>query len=303
MMSLIPTNKPLVRWSRVRVQPALVLVLLFAGHAMTYPLAAGANNSGHRGGCDPKEGGLAEFPQNSLICLMAVVHGVALEIDGAEAVKLGPIGTQPDFNYLEIDVQETRGHQLVVYHGHHGRVFKRRRSDGATIRHEFLNARLFRRISQNIVQRGGNRHSWRSATVADLTLGEIQSLYLEGDLVQRVPTLEAYLSEARSLRYDGRLIIDVKELRSETAKTRLLDLVASYEATGGLRNPADDSAFDAQRTGLMVSSRAKRNRIFGSGCSSKAFRWWSDELRGRNIRLYRSGKQHPLILPKDCLPK
>jgi len=299
-MSLMPTTKSKTQWLIIGLQPALVLVLLLTGHAIAFPLVANAGNSGHSGGCNPKEGGLAEFPQNSLICLKAVVHGIALDVDDGDEIKIGPVRTQSDFEYLEIDLRETQDHQLVIYDGRRGKIFNRRRNDGATIRHEFLNARLFSRIRQAIVQRGGSRRSWKSATVADLTLNELQSLFLAGDLVQRVPTLEEYLSETRRLQYDGRLMINLKGLQSDAAKARLLDLVSNYEATGSPRNPVDEAAFDAQRVGLMVNSATTQARVFGSGCGSNAFRWWSGTLQDRNIRLYRAKGEHPLILPKSC---
>ena len=299
-MSLIPTAKSKSQQAIIGWQPGLALALLLTGQAIAFPLTANAGNSGHRGGCDPREGGLAEFPQNSLICLKAVVHGVALDVDGGQEIKIGPVRTQPDFRYLEIDVRETQDHQVVVYRGHRGKLFKQRRTDGATIRHEFLNARLFSRIQQAIVQRGGRRLSWRSATVGDLTLGELKSLYLEGDLVQHIPTLEEYLSAARGLEYDGRLMINLNDIRSDLAKARLLDLITTYEATGLVRNPVDDTAFDAQRVGLVVSSATSQVQMVGAGCGSNAFRWWSDELQGRNIRLYRTERKPQLVLPRIC---
>lgn len=298
-MSLISQIESKTPRARIRIQPLLALVLLTL-HAIAFPLAASAGNSGHGGGCNPKEGGLAEFPRNSLVCLKAVVHGIALDVDGGDEIKIGPVRNQSDFVYLEIDVRETQDNQLIVYDGRRGKVFKRHRSDGATIRHEFLNARLFSRIRQAIAQRSSNPRSWKSATVADLTLGEIQSLYLEGDLVQHVPTLEEYLSATRNLEYDGRLMINLKGLRSDAAKARLLELVANYEAADGHRNPGADTAFDVQRVGLMVDSATTQTQIIGSSCRGDAFRWWSAELQSRNIRLYRSNKKHPLVLPKVC---
>ena len=83
-MSLIPVTTTELRQPKLGLRPVLILALLLAGCALAVSSGVSAKNSGHRGGCDPKQGGLAELPQNSMICLMAVVHGVALEVDGDE---------------------------------------------------------------------------------------------------------------------------------------------------------------------------------------------------------------------------
>ena len=176
-------------------------------------------NLGHRAGGDYFD----FLPENSLASLMASLHGVGDD---------DPIQTRREFVYLEFDVRETYDNEIVVFHD---KLLKR------MLPYSAENIAVFNSLldSEELKERLGRpdiRHE--ELRIRDLTLRELKSLYLEGDSLQRVPTLNEYLNAAEFFGLIKPMLIEVKYLHSDAGRKSLIDSVVEYK-----ENYADPNDF------------------------------------------------------------
>ena len=69
--------------------------------------------------------------------------------------------------------------------------------------------------------------------VTHLTLDELQNLKLKGGHDQRVPTLKDVLDMAREAEITKPLVVEIKYLKSDRARIRLIELVSNYKESFG----------------------------------------------------------------------
>ena len=169
-------------------------------------------NLGHRAGA-----GLlnvhADLPENSLVALKAALLGR----DGKP-----PIQFLDDFIYLEVDVQETADHHIVLFHD---RGLTRMLPSDAS------NIEAYRTILEDKgvqARTGRMRPCVRDLDIQRLTLAQIQRLSLRGSTGEQVPELETFLKKCRTWGLKKPLTIDIKHLHSDLARERLICLAKIF---------------------------------------------------------------------------
>ncbi|MCA9321233.1 MAG: hypothetical protein KDB53_10890 [Planctomycetes bacterium] len=151
-----------------------------------------AQNLGHRMGGDVYP------PENTLHCY---------------EIALAKLQDDPDFHYVELDIQESGDGEIVVFH------------DTGSIHRMVPQSRH----NLGVLRPNSKRTSFDEIRIRDLTLKQIQGLVLsEG---AGIPTLKEVLDA--SVRWGLRkpMLIEIKSLRSDACRNQLLSLVAPYRKT------------------------------------------------------------------------
>ena len=182
--------------------PYRFIFLLF----IALPTAIQAN-WGHRGG----HRYFKHLPENSLIALESSLAG-----------GLHGRGIQSDerFMYLEFDIQETLDGYLIVFHD---------RTLGRMIPTIGSNADSYKALRKDLgfMQRTGHKRH-KDFAVKNLTLAQLKTFHLKGPPGQRIPTLEEYLDAVRRFKLKKPMFIDIKLLRTEEARRRLVVAVEDF---------------------------------------------------------------------------
>ncbi|PSC70906.1 glycerophosphodiester phosphodiesterase [Micractinium conductrix] len=180
--------------------PLLLLAAAVAGSAALVAAVAALpdDDTGHRGGAEGYDGPHCE---NTVEAALALLEREARE---------GPL---PRFPYLEFDVQETADGELVVFHDSLlTRAFPAGSANAAAI--EQLEA--------------GTGAPFSLLTVQDLTAAQLQSLALGGRAGVHVPTLQQFLDACDAAGARRSLAVEIKVLRTDAARQRFIDAVASF---------------------------------------------------------------------------
>ena len=209
-------------------------------------------NLGHRGGHDC----VAILPENSLQSLRATAT------------------FQETFRYLEFDVRETSDRHVVLFHDS---TLKRVLPPNGA--------------NQAAAKRLGKRHRkpYARLTVADVTLADIQSLWLNGIPGWRVPTLNEFLAECRSLPLTAPVALEVKELRSNVAREALLSAAADYKGwhASVARPRRSGDGWNFLRYGRDTGDRLVLLGFRGSAYASFPGEWGA-RMRERGLRMFRT---------------
>lgn len=186
----------------------LVLAALACAAALVLAVAILPNDeTGHRGGAEGFDGQLCE---NTVETAVALLRREAAE---------GPL---EHFPYLEFDVQETADGELAVFHDSLlNRAFPT--PDGSH------NAAVADRLS------AATGIPFQLLTVGDLTLPQLQSLQLGGRPGLRVPTLQLFLDACEAAGAERSLAVEVKQLRTDSARQRFIEAVSAYRERAAAR--------------------------------------------------------------------
>ncbi len=157
-------------------------------------------NYGHRGGGDIH----THLPENSLIVLEE-------SLMGENAIQF-----HENFEYLEFDVQETKDHELVVFHDKKLKRMIPYSGENKVVYDELLESNHAKRAS------------YKRLKIKDLTLEELRRFHLKGHPDQKIPTLEEYLNLAKELGLKKPVAVEIKSLHSNEGRERLLELVSDY---------------------------------------------------------------------------
>ena len=150
-----------------------------------------AQNLGHRLGGDVFE------PENTLHCYRRALR---------------ELQDDPKFHYAELDVQETRDGGLVVFH------------DTGSIKRLVPKSSRNRSVLRSLLK----DTKFESIRIADLTVKQVQRLVLAKGA--RIPTLEEVLDASVRWKLEKPILIEIKSLRTDACRDRLLATVAPYRA-------------------------------------------------------------------------
>jgi len=153
---------------------------------------ARAGNTGHRMGGD------VFAPENTLLCYKQAVENLQ---------------GRADFHYVELDIQETKDGQVVVFHDTDGikRMVPRNNHNLAVLEE------VLRRIEFDKIR------------ISDLTLSQISELTLESNA--RIPSLEEVLEASVRWKLRKPMLIEIKSLRSDQCRYNLIALVARFSGS------------------------------------------------------------------------
>ena len=167
---------------------ATPLMIIFFGFMLnTKPVEA--NNLGHRMGGDIYK------PENTLYCYEKALKNLQ---------------DNPNFLYVELDVQETKDGKIVVFH------------DTDSIK------RLVPKSSHNrtILKDTLRKAEFDEVRIRDLTLSQITKLSLAKNA--RIPSLENVLRASLRWKLRKPMLIEIKSLRSDRCRNNLIELVSQF---------------------------------------------------------------------------
>lgn len=221
------------------------------------------SNQGHRGGCENEL--YDELPQNSIICLEAGLRGV----DGNKALQ-----GNNEFKYLEIDIRETNNGKLAVYHG--GRGGKIFRGKHASVTYCDRNKKIFKDLNID--------KSWKSIKVKNLTEVQVQAFFLDGGGNQHIPLLANYMAKIKEYNLKKPLMVEIKDVHTDNARTELIRIVSEYEKSRKDRNnPVDKTVFSDQKVGFLIRKMSKLNNDKNK---------WCEIALNNNLSIYKTGEHN-----------
>jgi len=172
-----------------------------------------------------------------------------------------------EFRYLELSVQETKDHVLVLFHdlGEEGlgRAFPRKGKNENEM--EKLEGVLQTNISK--------------LTVSEVMLAQLQSLHLFGYEHIHVPTLEEYLARCREAEFRKPIALEVRHVHSEIARATLIRLVNEHRQQAQQAGMTlVEGAYDA--LGLMspVGEPSRWASVYGE-FTSPTWAHWATRMR------------------------
>ncbi len=187
------------------------LKYVLSAFALLLSLNAESKNLGHRLGSDYHK----HLPENSLSVLEASIYGIG----GKDAIM-----GDDRFIYFEFDIQETLDNQLVLFHD---KDFKR------MIPNKGVNKAVYKQIIQNVFERTGKRYKYKKLRVELVTLKEMQSLYLNANILYKVPSLEEVLNFAIVHKVKKPMVLEIKKLHSNTGRDKALNLMQNFKLSYG----------------------------------------------------------------------
>ncbi|KAL4428354.1 hypothetical protein ABPG75_002443 [Micractinium tetrahymenae] len=172
------------------------------------------DETGHRGGA---EGFYGELCENTVEAAAALLQREAAE---------GPL---PHFPYLEFDVQETADGELAVFHD-------------SLLTRSFPTPRGSHNAAVAAQLEAATGIPFRLLTVQDLTLAQLQSLQLGGRAGLKAPSLQQFLDACEAAGAKRTLAIEVKQMLTDAARRRFIDVVGAYRERSAARLGRDASA-------------------------------------------------------------
>ena len=170
-------------------------------------------NLGHRMGGGKKEYH-KNLPENSLGALKASLEGINNEKG---------IQWRDDFEYVEFDVHESYDGEIVVIHDDTLKrtVLEKNPANKEAILKLTQSADLKKRLGVKTIQ-------FSKLKVKDLTLVELKTLRLENSTAEQIPTLQEVLLTAIQYRLFKPLVVELKEIRTDRARERMLSQVTQF---------------------------------------------------------------------------
>jgi len=159
-------------------------------------------NLGHRAGGDYYR----NMPENSLIVLQESLTGK----ETGYAVQ-----NSDQFLYLEFDVYETKDNIPVVFHD--------KRIKG------LIPYNANNKAAYAVIKKNRKVPKYKKLRIKDLTLAELKSFRLWGEFDQQVPTVQEFLDTSRDFGLKKPMIVELKYLYTDIARTALLNMVEEYK--------------------------------------------------------------------------
>lgn len=245
-----------------------VLLLLIGLLILPGPLllASAAKNLGHRVGAGNGEYH-EHLPENSSSALRAALLG---------AGKSGnnPIQYHSNFKYLEFDVQETRDGHLVLFHDK-----SLKRMLPANSKNKKAISSIIKEIRKQVFHprdlEVDGKIKYKKLGIKDLSLEQLKRLVLSGTLSEKVPTLEEFIFSARELGLVKPLVLEIKSIRSDAAKWKVIELLASFRDEYFSRTDVVfEKGYDMSPTGVGFLSFPKAfSKSFGKEGSKDRVGW------------------------------
>ncbi|BBM88057.1 glycerophosphodiester phosphodiesterase family protein [Candidatus Uabimicrobium amorphum] len=168
-----------------------------------------AENWGHRAGVDH----YTNLPENSLYILEK---------------SLNTIQDNENFVYLEFDIQETFDGKIVVFHD---KKLKRMLPNAGDNREIFSVLYQKQKFIERMKQLYGKTPKAHDLKIADLTLSELKTLYLNGNkdnLQQRIPELSEFLASCEKHKLIKPMVVEIKYLKTEEAREDLFNEILVF---------------------------------------------------------------------------
>lgn len=223
--------------------------------ALLFASTTFAGNIGHRAGADY----FTSLPENSLLVLQASLIG----FEG-----FAPIQDDPRFEYLEFDVHETYDGELVLQH-----------DDGFTRTIDTVkSAAAIKAIesSAEIKKRIGKTVKFSRLNIKDLTLAEIQTLYLKKAGSETLPTLDAWLQACREWHLRKPMVAEIKLFQTDKGRQKYIDLLTAYWDDYVAQNPVTIvPSFDFPVPVVMLAFSSNFKKSFGKSGSAAQAHWCS----------------------------
>ena len=157
--------------------------------ALLLSVPVGAQNLGHRMGGDVFK------PENTLYCYEKA---------------LAELQHSPEFHYVELDIQETKDGEIVVFHDTKSlRRLVPKSPENMAVLKPLLGVKKFTEIG-----------------ISDLTLAQVQGLTLAENA--KIPTLQMVLDASVRWKLRKPMLIEIKSLHTDTCRAQMISLVASY---------------------------------------------------------------------------
>ncbi len=193
--------KSLIKFGLIAVISLLTTALFPASGEISEPEA---KNIGHR-----VAAGDGEFhenlPEDSLLALRTALIGTT---DHGH-----PVQYNPNFYYLEFDVQETADGYLVLFHDH-------------TIKRMFPQNEVNSISLQNILKTVPKNYD--ELKIHDLTLAQLKTLVLKNSTDERIATLDDFLQGCLDWGLVRPIALEIKYLYSDAAREHLINAYSMF---------------------------------------------------------------------------
>ena len=148
-----------------------------------------AQNLGHRLGGDIYP------PENTIYSLkQAITH----------------LQDKPDFIYAELDIRESKDGELIVFHDE-----------------KIMGEVKTTAVNRSVIAKHLPNTRFEHVKLSDLTLTQIKELRLPND--QQIPTLLEIYEHAHELGLSKPLMVEIKELKSDKARSQLLKIAKDFD--------------------------------------------------------------------------
>jgi len=234
---------------------------------INFTIAFASSNYGHRLG-----GGSGEFhndlPENSLVALKASITG-----EGSKKKLDFPLQFHQKFRYFEFDIRETADGHLVLFHDED---FSR------LLKYNEINKLAFNKILKSSELKeifGKEKPKFKHLKIRYLTLAQLKTLYLEDSKKYTVPTLEEVLSQMKKMRIQKPITVEIKHLKSDLARRRLINIVAEFRDSYAIfEDLIFEEGYDFSGTGVNFMS-FKKNFKASFSSSNFPLDYWCDEFK------------------------
>ncbi|NHZ84338.1 MAG: hypothetical protein GWP19_00465 [Planctomycetia bacterium] len=165
-------------------------------------IAIGVFNIGHRLGGNM----INEYPENTIECLQ---------------LFLGRYSDDPHFSYLELDVQETKDSNLVIFHDNTiERIIPLDKFGNDTLLAKYINTK---KESYNMI---------------DFSKNELMNFKLD-ERNTHISNLEQILSFLDSINFNKEILVEIKLLKTDKSKQHLIDIIDKYNNNLKIKLMAD----------------------------------------------------------------
>jgi len=239
------------------------------------PAYSGIKNIGHR-----VAAGRGEFhshlPENSISALKEALTGTSY--------KGRPLQFHPDFVYMEFDVQETADGELVLFHdGNLTRMLPQNEKNKGAI------SKIVEEISKSSGAES-KTPSYDKLKIHDLTINQLKSLVMANSEDERIPTLEEFLQKCREWWLFKPMTLEIKDIYSDEAREKLLDLLAYYRDIWMPRfQIIFEKGYDMDPSGVsLMSFKAKFKKSYKQK-NKKLKKYWCNKIDQYGFhKVYRS---------------
>lgn len=243
-------------------------------------------NIGHR--CSAGQGEYLEqfgsWQENSLSGLRVALQGLLIKKEEKNnVVVVSPSQDHPLFLYLEFDVQETKDHEIVVFHdlASVARVCERDDTLANQLGIAFEKIRIRDLTMEQVSQLKLKR---LKKPPVDLQQEQQQQQQQNATMVDRIPTLKEWLQTCLDCGLRKPLVCEIKDLHSDQGKLTMLRLLRDFRTTfldntrgGRIRR---EEGFDFAELVSVLCWPDCYKRTFGSpfGMSEKS-RFWAKKFQ------------------------